>query len=46
MKVELEKKKLGLKPVVDDHEELLKMRIIANKLKDHEFKDNEMIQSI
>ena len=39
-------KKLGKLKIVDEREELLKMRVISNKLKNHEFQDNEKILEI
>jgi len=32
--------------VVNEDEELLKMRVISNKLRNHEFQDNEKIYEI
>lgn len=46
MKKETELKKIGKLKVVDEEEELLKMRVISNKLKNHEFQDNEKIIEI
>ena len=46
MKKELDQKKGGKLKVIDEHDELLKMRIISNKLKNHEFNDNEKILEI
>ena len=46
MKKELEQKKGGQLKVIDESDELLKMRIISNKLKNHEFNDNEKILEI
>ncbi len=37
MKKEIEMKKQGKLKVIDEKEELLKMRVISNKLKNHEF---------
>ncbi len=37
MKKDLEKKKQGKLKIVNEEEELLKMRVISNKLKNHEF---------
>jgi hypothetical protein len=46
MKKELELKKQGKLKVIDEDDELLKMRVIANKLKNHEFNDSEKILEI
>jgi hypothetical protein len=46
MKKETEMKKQGKLKVIDEKEELLKMRVISNKLKNHEFQDNEKIGEI
>lgn len=46
MKKELELKKGGKLNVIDEKEEILKMRIVSNKLKNHEFLDNEKIMEI
>ena len=39
-------KKQGKLKVIDEEDELLKMRIISNKLKNHEFNDSEKIIEI
>ncbi|CDW83093.1 UNKNOWN [Stylonychia lemnae] len=46
MKKELEMKKQGKLKVIDEDDENLKMRVIANKLKNHEFNDSEKILEI
>ena len=46
MKKEAELKKNGKLGMIDEKEELLKMRVICNKLKNHEFQDNEKIMEI
>ncbi len=46
MKKDLEMKKQGKLKVINEKEELLKMRVISNKLKNHEFQDNEKILEI
>eukprot|EP00347_Sterkiella_histriomuscorum_P021413 403334060 len=46
MKKELELKKQGKLKVIDEDDELLKMRVISNKLKNHEFNDSEKILEI
>jgi hypothetical protein len=46
IKDELDKKKNGKLKVIDEEDELLKMRIISNKLKNHEFNDSEKIIEI
>ena len=46
IKAELEMKKQGKLKVIDEEDELLKMRIISNKLKNHEFNDSEKIIEI
>lgn len=46
MKKELELKKQGKLKVIDEDDENLKMRVIANKLKNHEFNDSEKILEI
>ena len=39
-------KKSGKLKIIDEKEELIKMRVINNKLKNHEFIDNEKINQI
>jgi hypothetical protein len=39
-------KKQGKLKVIDEDDENLKMRVIANKLKNHEFNDSEKILEI
>ncbi len=46
IKDELEIKKVDKYKVLDERREMLKMRIINNKLKNHEFQDNEKIIEI
>ena len=46
LKKEVELKKHGKLKVIDEKDELLKMRVITNKLKSHEFTDNEKILEI
>jgi hypothetical protein len=43
LKKEIDMKKEGKLKIIDERDELLKMRIINNKLKNHEFIDNEKI---
>jgi hypothetical protein len=46
MKKEIELKKSGKLKVIDEKDEVVKMRVITNKLKNHEFQDNEKINQI
>lgn len=46
IKKELELKKQGKLRVVDSEDQQLKSRVIQNKLKNHEFNDNERIMEI
>lgn len=46
MKNEIEKKKQNKLKVIDEKDELLKLRVISNKLRTHEFQDNEKIEEI
>lgn len=46
MKKEIELKKQGKLKVIDEEDEHLKMRVISNKLKNHEFNDGEKILEI
>ena len=46
IKDELEMKKQGKLKVIDEKDELMKLRVISNKLKNHEFQDNEKISEI
>ena len=46
MKKELEMKKQGKLKIIDEEDEHLKMRVISNKLKNHEFNDGEKIIEI
>ncbi len=46
MKKEVELKKEGKLKVIDEKDEMVKLRVITNKLKTHEFLDNEKINLI
>ena len=46
MKKEVELKKAGKLKVIDEKDEVVKLRVITNKLKTHEFLDNEKINVI
>ena len=46
LKKDLELKKKGKLKVIDERDEIMKLRVITNKLKNHEFQDSEKINEI